>query len=582
MNLIRTSFLLLATIPFGPSAFGQCNPGEVEVTIAASTDNYGNEVYWELLPNGNGCGVGTIFSAGNTTVGCNGGGMQNSPPGGYLNNTIYTEGPWCLTQGASYTIFWVDSWGDGGLTFEVFVNGVSSASFVGTGAGQAFTFVAELPPARDMTVTKISSALYVFQGETVNIQGTIRSLGADPVSSFDLNYSVDGGAAVTQAISGVSLNAGDEYAFMHSTPWTPTSTGPAVITVWATNINGQTDLEPSNDALDNKMVVNAPIPNIIDDYLSGTPVVIPVANSNQDLLVPRDLDFHPDLARNELWVVNKDTEATGSSTVTFYDVEAPNLVFEYMEDGNNWHFMSLATGLAMGDNGNFATSPGVFDANHNGPPPFTGPSLWSADTSIYAKPSGGNGSHLDMLHVNPECQGIAHDHLNRYWVTDGYNNDVTMTDFMDDHGPGNDDHSDAVIRRYQEFSITKDPNDHIVSHLVLDKPTGWLYVVDHGADRIVRMDINSGTVSGSPSWPPGGAYEPYVEYSVVTGYTWEVIITTGLVEPAGIDVIGDRLLVSDHSNGDIVVYDISVDPLVELGRIVTYLKGIHATSKNRP
>lgn len=572
------ALLLLAStvclLSFDQHAFAQCNPGEVEVTIEATTDNYGYEVYWELLPSGNPCGTGTIFAGGNTAVGCNGAGDQNQTPGGYLNNTTYTEGPWCLIAGADYDIFWADDWGDGGLSFEVYVDGVSIGQFQGTGLGQTFTFTAEPPPARDMAMVSFNAALYAFAGESMMLNGVVQSLGADVVTSFDMNYSVDGGAPVSETFNGVNLVAGAEYPFTLTNPWVPASTGPSTLTFWASNINGMSDLDPSNDALDRTIVINTPIPNIIDDMLIGTPQITEIANSDQDLLVPRDLDFHPDLARNELWVVNKDTEASGSSTVTFYDVNAPVLVYEMREDANNWHFMSLATGLAMGDNGNFATSPGVFDANHNGPPPFTGPSLWSADTAVYARPSGGNGSHLDMLHVNPECQGIAHDHLNRYWVTDGYNNDVTMVDFMMDHGPGNDDHTDAVIRRYAEFSITKDPNDHIASHLVLDKPTGWLYVVDHGGQRVMRLDINSGTIGGQPSWPAGGPYEPYEEYSTVTGYTWEEVIGTGLVQPAGIDVIGDRLLVSDHSNGEIVVYDISVNPVAELGRIVTNSPGI--------
>jgi hypothetical protein len=31
-----------------------------------------------------------------------------------------------------------------------------------------------------------------------------------------------------------------------------------------------------------------------------------IADDDDDLLVPRDLDFHPDRSRNELWVLNKD------------------------------------------------------------------------------------------------------------------------------------------------------------------------------------------------------------------------------------------------------------------------------------
>lgn len=67
--------------------------------------------------------------------------------------------------------------------------------------------------------------------------------------------------------------------------------------------------------------------------------------------------------------------------------------------------------------------------------------------SIYAEPSGGNGSHLDMLHESPYCQGIASETLNRFWVVDGNLGDIVMYDFKADHGPGNNDHADGVVHR---------------------------------------------------------------------------------------------------------------------------------------
>ena len=77
--------------------------------------------------------------------------------------------------------------------------------------------------------------------------------------------------------------------------------------------------------------------------------------------------------------------------------------------------MSLPSGISFSTNGNFATSPSVFDANHNGGTPFTGPSLWSSDPSIYAQPSGGNGSHIDMLHENPNALGIESEEKNIFY-----------------------------------------------------------------------------------------------------------------------------------------------------------------------
>ena len=228
--------------------------------------------------------------------------------------------------------------------------------------------------------------------------------------------------------------------------------------------------------------------------------------------------------------------------------------------------MSLPTAIAMGDNNNFATCPGVYDANGNQSTstPFTGPTLWNSDPTVYAQNQFGPlGSHLDMVHVTPRSQGIAHERWNRYWVVDGTNQDVVMNDFRNDHGPGNDYHGDAIIHRFPEVTITRDPNNHIVSHCVLDKHTGWLYIVDMGGQRVLRLDSRSGTPNGAPSFGP---FESYVDYQNMTGATWEVVVAGGLQEPAGIDVVGERLLVSDHATGEIIIYDMA-DSFAELGRI---------------
>ena len=551
----------------------QCDAGEVEVTIAVTTDDYGYETYWQLTASGDPCGTNTIFEGGNPTMSCNSGGFQLQDPGGYANNNTYTEGPWCLTEGATYTIWSVDDWGDGHPTYEVFVNGISIVTFTGgNGTDLAYTFSAQLPQARDMSITDLTTALYSVVGENVVVRGTVTSFGSETVTAFDLHYRIDGGSVQTESISGVSLSASDTYEFAHDVPWVPGSTGQHSLQVWAGNINGDADLVTFNDTLGSLLKVNLPKPNIVDNILNSPYSVTQVANSDNDLLVPRDLDFHPDLERNELWVINKDTEASGGSTVKFTSVGDVGMNWLWQEDPNNWHFMSLPTGIAFADNGNFATSPGVFDANHNGGDPFTGITLWSSDPAIYAQNLFGPlGSHLDMLHVTPNAQGIAAETWNRFWVVDGFNGDIVMHDFRGDHGPGNDYHGNAIIRRYDDIQITRDPNDHIVSHCALDKATGWLYAVDHGGQRIIRINTTTGTVSGPGDYGP---WETYVEYTMVTGYDHEVIVNTGLVEPAGIEVIGDRLLVSDHANGDIVVYDIAGGPVVELGRIETNSPGI--------
>lgn len=564
------------TLVFAPfaalSLHAQCPVGEVAVEIQVLTNNDGYETYWQLVPHGQPCGAAMIAEGGNLYLDCDSGGTQSQVMGGYGNNTTYVEGPWCLTEGAQFDVWAIDDWGDQQASISAYVDGVpvyvSGFEWEPT---VIHTFGAQVSQ-RDMAVDAVTTAFFCREGDPVIVAGTLKSYGQQTVNSFDLVYTIDGGAPVLQSITGVSLNVGDEFEFEHAVPWIATSTGTHDLSVWAQNINGAADDFTGNDQGGSTITVSPAVPQILDLYLTGTPVIDIIADSDEDLLVPRDLDFHPDPARNELWVVNKDTEASGSSTVKFTDAGEATQTFLYQEDVNNWHFMNTSTGFAFGDNGNFATCPGIFDANQNGGDPFTGPSLWNSDPAVYAQPIfGGLGSHIDMLHVTPNSQGIAHDRWNRYWVVDGYNGDVVMHDFKDDHGPGNSWHLDAVIRRYDNDQITRDPNNHIVSHCALDKASGWLYVVDHGGQRVFRINTNSGSVGGAGDYGP---WENYVEYSMVTGYDQDVLVTTGLVQPAGIDVRGDRMIVSDHSNGDIVIYDVSTVPAVELGRVHTLQPGI--------
>ncbi len=566
-SLLLTAVCAVAT----SNLFAQCPAGEVEITIDVHTDDYGYETYWELLPAGNQCGNGTIFSGGNPAVGCNGAGAQVQPTGGYANNTTYNEGPWCLTENDNFSILFNDDWGDAGLVFDVMVNGYVIATYTGDGLGNVFTFAATEPVAYDLQTTAIVEPFtYVNPGNN-SIIATVKNLGTATITDMDVHYQIDGGAIETMNLTGLNIANFEEYTYTHPTPWNA-SIGNYNIKVWTSNLNGNADMNTINDHLFKDFEVGPGIPNLIDQYLSTAVTETEIGNAADGLDMPRDLDFHPVLSRKELWVVNEKTENSGGTTVTYTNTGEPTQTSEAKQDGNAWHFMSLPTGIAFGENEMFATSTGVFDANHQGSGnPFTGPTLWSSDPIIYAQPSGGNGSHMDMLHVSPYCMGIAHEKGNAYWVTDGYNSDVVMYDFVIDHGPGNSDHSDGIVRRYADEPVLKDPNNKVPNHLVLDKTSNWLYVVDYGNQRVIRIDITTGTQGATPSFGP---FEPLAEYSSITGYTWEEVITNGLIEPSGIDIIDNRLLVSDYATGEIIVYDISSIPATELGRISTSAVGI--------
>ena len=114
------NYLIALLILLVNSSFAQCISGQRSVSLVVTTDDYGYEGYWELTSSANTCGNLTIANGGNLTVGCTAG-TQNQDPSGYANNTVYNEGPWCLTDGAFYTIHYRDDWGDGGFQFRILI-----------------------------------------------------------------------------------------------------------------------------------------------------------------------------------------------------------------------------------------------------------------------------------------------------------------------------------------------------------------------------------------------------------------------------------------------------------------------------
>lgn len=78
----------------------------------------------------------------------------------------------------------------------------------------------------DMAVTSISVPASVTIG-TTSVTGVIANNTGSAISSFDLNYSVDGGTAQTMSLSGLNIPAYSNYNYTHSTPWNVTTIGRA-------------------------------------------------------------------------------------------------------------------------------------------------------------------------------------------------------------------------------------------------------------------------------------------------------------------------------------------------------------------
>jgi hypothetical protein len=178
----------MVSIPQG--LFGQCGAGQSYIEVEVVTDDWGYEAYWEIVPTGNGCGNGPLLGGGNSAdVGCDGdGGGAGWTGTAYPNNSVVEVPGLCLADGESFDLIYVDSYGDGGITFRVYMDGALAVVFAGTGDGNTWTFTAgeplipvndspcfALPIAADGVPVEVSNAF-----STANIPAGEPTPGAAP------------------------------------------------------------------------------------------------------------------------------------------------------------------------------------------------------------------------------------------------------------------------------------------------------------------------------------------------------------------------------------------------------------------
>src|SRR5438874_9807048 len=247
----------------------------------------------------------------------------------------------------------------------------------------------------------------------------------------------------------------------------------------------------------------------IDKYLNATAKLTTIGTSGDQLSEPQDLKFSPVPSRkNELWVVNYGNFNAGGYMVIFYDAGLPSKCSQYRHTSHSQHVMIYPTAFAMGspDSGYFSTTGEALNNQNDPTSTFMGPVLWDSDTTKFARINQNNwvsgqplGSHIDMLHQSPYSMGIAFDTLNRYWVFDGYHSCLFHYDYMKSHGYGGDDHSDGMILKYKEVKLKRIAN--LPSHMIVDHKSGWLYIVDNGNKRIVRVNTKSGHLGNNLTAP---------------------------------------------------------------------------------
>lgn len=135
---MKKCLFIILLIIVGSRMSAQCGPGQVSFSMIIHTDAWPYETYWQLVPEGVGCGNQVIAEGSNLNVGCASTASNNSPEG-YAGDAVVNFGPICIDSG-SYDLIFIDTYGDGGLTFELYEDGVLMHAFSGAGFGNTLTF----------------------------------------------------------------------------------------------------------------------------------------------------------------------------------------------------------------------------------------------------------------------------------------------------------------------------------------------------------------------------------------------------------------------------------------------------------
>jgi hypothetical protein len=150
--------------------------------------------------------------------------------------------------------------GDGGLAGGLFIcdNFVTgTTSMIGINQGESlFSYELADPFSIDVAGVAVTTAPYLaIANAPFTISGEVNNVGLSTINSMDINYSINGGAAVTQSLTGLNIPLGSNHTFNHSSTWTPSSTGTYNVEIWASNINGANDMNLSNDRVSKSITV---------------------------------------------------------------------------------------------------------------------------------------------------------------------------------------------------------------------------------------------------------------------------------------------------------------------------------------
>lgn len=128
------------------------------------------------------------------------------------------------------------------------------------------------PAPIDLGLTQLSMNPFVLFNTNFNVTGTVKNFGIAPITSYDINYTINGGVPVVYNVTGVNIASFSTLNFTFPTPVNFPTTGERIFVVTITNINGSADPIVTNNSLTTTVgaLSYVPVKRVMGEEGTGT------------------------------------------------------------------------------------------------------------------------------------------------------------------------------------------------------------------------------------------------------------------------------------------------------------------------
>lgn len=120
----------------------------------------------------------------------------------------------------------------------------------------ADNFRVYVPSQNEIQLLSVSLPAYVAGGANTNVNGVVKNMGDQPLTSFDVTYNVNGGDNVAvYNVNDINVAYGETFEFSHNVPFNESAFGQYTIQMTVSNPNNVEDPTPTDNVASTSTIV---------------------------------------------------------------------------------------------------------------------------------------------------------------------------------------------------------------------------------------------------------------------------------------------------------------------------------------